>query len=388
MENIIKPSTTLYLILLVLLTLGYSSCKKDGSGSGAPVITRIRTVSKTDSLIRITQINATTWDTVKIPQTVNFDSTTTTGNKQNLYAIIGENLGSATKLIINDVEVYFNPALVSDHSIIFTIPQNIPTGPTQSNKLTVITLHGSVDYGFTVLTPPPTILKTSNFNFSGGTKLTFSGVSFGSVTSVGLEGTTETATIVSKLDTQLVVTMPTSTVNRARLVFTYASGTATSSQEFVNLDKAYQIFTDDYGSSGWSNGSWGAASISSTYAKSGTNSFKATYGKGGWSANGFANWWPGADYSADYKYLSFWIKGGSKEYTFYLTGDQRAAGYGNSDTSTPIIVPANVWTYYKLPIASLELWKKGTTFKQLGFWIKGPDDQDETLYFDDVIIIK
>jgi hypothetical protein len=147
----------------------------------------------------------------------------------------------------------------------------------------------------------------------------------------------------------------------------------------------YKIFTDDYGN-GFENGSWGPASVSSDFAKSGVKSFKAGYNKGNWSADGFANW-NGVASMPEYNYLSFWVKGASADYTLYVTGDARAGGYGNSDRSVPIAVPANVWTYFKIPMSTLELWKKGP-MKQLGFWIEGPEKQDEAFYFDDVILVK
>jgi len=254
MKTLIK-SKNLYWILSALMVFGYASCKKESAnivgGKGAPVITKVRTVTKyqVDSMLTTT---TTTYDTLGVattvtgnnynPQTIAFDSTTTTGKKQNLYAIVGQNLGSVTSVKFNGVSAYFNAALVSDNIIIVSIPQDIPTGPDQSNKLVVTTLHGTVSYNFTVLTPPPTVSRVSDYNFVAGSQITLNGVSFATVTAVTIKGTNDASNIVSKVDTELVIKMPSSAVNRANLVFTYASGQAASTQEFVDLDNAYQVF--------------------------------------------------------------------------------------------------------------------------------------------------
>jgi len=233
----------------------------------------------------------------------------------------------------------------------------------------------------------PAITEVSNYNFSAGANITLTGKNLGDVSKVVFRGQTAELQIVSKTETTLTVKMPATSLAQTKLDITNEAGTITTAQEFVCIDNAFLIFTDDY-QNGFVNGSWGPAEVSATFAKSGTKSFKATYVKGNWSADGFANWDPGIPYSADYKYLSFWVKGGVESHTFYITGDQRAGGYGNSDRTAPIEVPANVWSYFKIKLSDLELWKKGGPFKQLGFWIPGPDNQDETIYFDDVIFIK
>ena len=181
--------------------------------------------------------------------------------------------------------------------------------------------------------------------------------------------------------------MPVTTVNRATFDITNGTGIKTTTQEFVNIDNAYAIFTDSY-QNGYGDGSWGdAGKIYTDVFKSGTASVGKTYAKGNWHLIGFANWWPGTP-NDNYKYLTVWIKGASTDQTLYLTGDKRPAGFGNSDQSTPLNVPANVWTYFKLSVSDLNLWANGEAFNQIGFWIKGPEGQDETFYFDDLLLVK
>jgi len=397
-RNKFQQSKNLTWLLSALMVIGFASCKKSNSegytpGTGAPVISSIRTLGKavTDSVTK----TYTTYDTTGAASTTTQtnppsgytpqDSTTATGNLNNTYEILGNNLGSATKLTINGVTVYFNRALGSDNEIIFNIPSTMPTTQPQSNKLVVTTLHGSVTYNFTVLPPAPTIGTYSTNDFTANSLISLTGQGFASVTSVKLKTTGDVATIVSQSDSTLVLKMPTSTATTTPLTFVYTSGTntgatAVSTVKFNDLDNSYQIFTENF-DNGWYSNSWGPGVASTAQAKTGTTSFAATYPKGNFWADGF-----GANaplQTAGYTYLSFWVKGGLEDYTLYFTADTRG-GFGNSDQSMPITVPKNVWTYFQLPLSTLNI--QGS--EHFGFWIAGPTDQDETFYFDDVVLSK
>lgn len=398
MKILMNKKSIIPFLLSVLVALGIVSCKKDDAegGKGAPTITRVRTISKSyiDSKLTTT---ITTYDANgkatsvtfpnTTPQVVAMDSTTTDGNLQNMYAIIGTNLASVTTVSFNGLSVYFNKALGSDSTILVSIPKNTPAGPTQSNTLSVTTLYGKVDYKFSILLPPPTVTEASNYNFSANAEITLTGIGLASVTDIQLGTSTAKATILTKNDTELTLKMPSSTLTSTTLLLTYPGGQVAPKQVYVNLDQAYKLFTEDYGTD-WSGNFWGSGEISSAAAKSGVKSLKLNYAKGNWSANGVANWSVGLPSTGGYNYLSFYIKGGSQDYTLYITGDKRAGGYGNGDQSAPITVKANVWNYYKIPLSTLGLWATGSPSNTLGFWIKGPDAQDESFYIDDWILVK
>ncbi len=410
MKQVIFKSKNLYWLLSALIVFGFASCKKEHAnlvgGTGAPVITSVSTLSKTvtnssDSVSVTTYDNTGVPTTVKNPapaQVVAFDSLTATGNKGNYYVIRGTNLGSVTSVQFNGISAYFNSALVSDNAIFVSIPSNVPT-VNQSNKITVTTLHGKVNFSFTVLTPPPTISGVSDFDFTAGSQITLTGVSFASVSKVGLVGSTATATIVSQTDAQIVLTMPSATVNRTNLIFTYASGTVTAPTEFVDLDNAYQIFVNNTFENGWIDASWsGPSGLSTAASHSGTSSLLATYPAGGWKIEGWADWnQPGKFvYDPTYKYFTFWVKGGTVDHTLNIEGDQMVNGYGQNG-NFPIVVPAKVWTYFKIPLGApsstsatlLNLWANGTVAQQLGFFLKGQSgDVDETYYFDEVAFVR
>ncbi|MBC7913150.1 MAG: IPT/TIG domain-containing protein [Pyrinomonadaceae bacterium] len=303
-----------------------------------------------------------------------------------VLTITGDGLSNITSILFakDSVPASFNPNFNTDNSILFRVPDTA-SGGTQDIILTN-NIGKQVKVAFNVIALP-SVTEVSNYNFSTGEQLTLKGNNLKDVTTVKITGTTSSATIVSQSKKQLVITLPATAINTGFLDITNSTGTITTTQEFVNREAAYKIFTDNYGD-GWENASWGAASISSTEFKAGTASFKATYGKGNWSANGFATWSTGFDYSPDYKFLTFYIKGGTKDNTYYITGDQRDGGYGNGDITAPVLVPANVWTYYKIPLSTLKLWSKGTKSKQLGFYIRGPEGEDQTIHFDDILVVK
>jgi len=308
------------------------------------------------------------------------------GAAGDVVTITGSELGGVKTILFEKDSVWatFNPVLNNESAIVFRVPDDASGGDQN------IILTNSLNKQFTVaykVIALPSITSVSNYNFvPNETQVTLTGNNLGDVSSVVLEGGTTAATIVSKSKKEMVITFPATTANSAKLVVTNETGPITTSQVFVNMNNAYKIFTEGY-NNGFENASWGPADVSEAFAKSGTKSFKAGYNAGNWSADGFANW-SGIAQMPEYNFFSFWVKGGSANYTLYLTGDQRAGGYGNSDRTVPIAIPANVWTYFKIPMSSIEFWKKGAPLKQIGFWIEGPDGQDEAFYFDDVIFIK
>ena len=310
----------------------------------------------------------------------------TEGSAGEVITVTGDKLGGIKTILFEKDSVLapFNPVLNNDGAIVFRVPDEAVGG--EQNIILTNTLNKQIIIPYKVIALP-TVTGVSNYNFvPDGPAITLTGNNLGDVTSVTLEGSSAAATIVSQSKRELVITFPATTVNSAKLVVTNSTGPITTNQEFVNMNNAFKIFTDDY-ENGFVNGSWGPADISTEFFKSGSKSFKAGYNKGNWSADGFA-YWDGLANMPEYKFLSFWVKGGSANYTLYLTGDQRAGGYGNSDKSIPLNIPANVWTYFKIPMSTIKFWEKGAPMKQFGFWIEGPDAQDEAFYFDDVIFIK
>jgi hypothetical protein len=359
MKNLSNNITIRSLFFIIVLISVLNSCKKDGDGSpdvkpGNPVA---------DSLSPASASGGT------------------------LLTLKGSGLGDMRKILFDkdSVPASFYPTLNTENAILFRVPDTISGGPqhiifTNSAGRTL-----SVDFNGLAYAK---VNSASNYDFVAGAQIVITGNNLESVSKVVLTGTNDQATIVSKSKKQLIITMPLTTVARATLDITNVTGTITTTQEFVNLDQAYQIFTDSYGA-GISDGSWGlAAFISSTEFKTGSKSVGKVYQKGNWHLIGFANWGSGFAYDPSYKYLTCWIKGASQDYVLYVSSDKQTDGYANFDDAGKLNVPANVWTYFKIPLSSLNLWATGSPFNQLGFRIQGPDAQDETFYFDDVLLVK
>ncbi len=180
MKKEILNSRNFCRIVVILIVSAAVSCKKYNSmgftpGTGAPTISSVHTLSKTDTTVRYDTIvtydasgNVTT--TVRqAPTQVNpFDSVTTAGNQGQYYVIEGTNLGSTTTISFNGVSVYFNRAWITDQSLIVQIPSTVPAiGPAATDTLAVVTLHGTANYKFTIIPPPPTISSLTDYNFWG-----------------------------------------------------------------------------------------------------------------------------------------------------------------------------------------------------------------------------
>ena len=418
MKRIINSKNICWIVVVLITSV---SCRKYNSlgftpGSGAPTITSVHTLSKTDTTTRAD--TTITYDASGNPvmtfgtalnKVYAFDSVVTSGNLGQYYVIEGTNLGSATTVSFNGVSVYFNRAFVTDHSIVVSIPTTVPTLPPAANDtLSVVTLHGVSNYKFTVITPPPTVDTWSDYDFWSGSQITLTGVGFASVTAVALAGTTAAPSIVSQSDKQLVLQFPSTTVNRTSLIFSYSSAGSTalvaSTQELIDLDNAYTIFYNNNFQNSWIDNSWAhpsGVSTDLTHSSPGNSSLVATYPAGGWQIEGWAGWnGPGGgfQYDASYKYLTFWVKGGVANHTLTLVGDQMTGGYGQVQLTAAmpiqkILVPKGVWTYYKIPLGTastqLNFWANGSLAKQLGFFLQGQNgDVNEVMYFDEVAFVK
>ena len=426
MKKYFQLSKIYYWVLPALAVFSMASCKKSTGlgftpGTGAPTIASVSTVSKTisDTVAQLTTTYSSS-GILTVDTTINtahrtvaaFDSATVTGNLGNLYVVKGTNLGNTTKLAINGVGIYFNRGLISDNSIIFTIPTTVPYVQPQSNTLVITTLKGTATYKFTVLPPPPTIISVTDYDFQANSQITLTGKGFASVSAIKLRTTGDVVNVVSKNDSTLVIQMPAaSKATESTLLFTYTSGANTGAQTastavFNNLDNAYLIFADNNFQNSWGDGSWAHPSGVSTGASySGTSSFVATYPAGAWQIEGMANWYPSLPYDPAYKFLSFWVKGGKAAHTLVLVGDKMVGGYNqvqnaNAYAAQLVTVPAGVWTFVKIPLTApstafsktstvLNFWANGTPSAQLGFFLQGMNgDVDETMYFDEIAFLK
>ncbi len=304
-----------------------------------------------------------------------------------VIVLTGTGLGDMRSIVFekDNVPAGFQPTLNTDEALIFRIPEDASGG--NQNIIFTNSAGAKLTVPFKVLAFP-SVTDVSNYNFTKDTEITINGNNLDDVISVTLTGTTNKATIVSKTKKQLVVKMPATDVNRSTLDIVNSTGLFKTTQEFVNIDKALPIFTDAYGE-GFGDGSWGDAGvITDKEFKSGTKSISKNFQKGNWHLINFTNWWPTVPYSADYTYITMWIKGASEDYSLYITTDGSKGGFGNYDEASKVNVKAGVWNYFKVKLSDIDFWAPGKSVQQIAFRIKGPDKQDEVFYFDDIMLVK
>ncbi len=275
---------------------------------------------------------------------------------------------------VGNVPIAFNPNFNTEGAVIFRVP------PTANVGTQHIVFTNSSGYQFSV---PFTVLAvpslTSAFptEWEAGSTITITGNYLQNANHVALTGTTDTATIVSATATQLVISMPASTVPSAKITVYNDAGPSTSTFTLINMDQQLKFFTEDYGP-GMQDWSWCTSGKSTDFAVSGTTSLKGKFGAGGFQGLSFH--WDDTIVISKYQSLSFWVKGGSSDNTLKVFPDAVISGTGSS---TMVSVPSGVWTHITVPMTLFS----GVTCQRFDFQITGPD-ADQTLYFDNVILIK
>jgi hypothetical protein len=383
MKKISQQSKSFYWMLSVLMVFGMASCRKYNDrgtgGTGAPKITRVRYVSKTDTIKNVSHpVNldsSNVYDDIKL---VKFDSTVTQGRLNTQYAIIGENLLNTTHVYFNGTEVYFNPALVSDKTIIVTIGSNVPFGPSQSNKLTVVTTQGKVDYDFSIAQPPPVITSFAPLAAGAGDIVTITGSVFSDIVSVKFDDTP--AEIVgTPTTTEIKVKVPAGIV-QAYVYVTTAGGTTKSAASF---GFKYLIYGDDltlyWGGNGGGYDGYGSTRdyASTAHVKRGTHAIAVNVDNGyGALQLGYG----GATLnvaSSGLTSIKVSIYGG----TNFKTGDRvQLVVNGGYDKAVPLTIVPGAYTDFTIPLSSLG---NPTTISEITFQTLGVG-APATFYVDDL----
>jgi len=293
-----------------------------------------------------------------------------------LITVNGSGLGQIMSIVFdnNDVPASFNPVFNTESNILFRVPDTAYGG--DQNIILTNTKGYQVSVPFKVIATA-SVTSASAYEFETGSTLILKGNNLESVTNVVIDGTTDAATIVSSTRNTLELTMPSSAVIRGRLQITNASGTVVTDQEFANLEKVFVYFKDGFGP-GVEDWSWSSVHApTSGQVFMGSSALEVKYGSGGWQGLSFRT---GTLVPAsDYAYLSFWIKGGTQDNAMKIYSDQGGTGVES------IPVPKDVWTYYKIPIQGF---LNGVNIERLNFQMRGPENSDQTVYLDNVILVK
>jgi IPT/TIG domain len=357
MKKIFQTKYFLLASITALIFLVIASCQKDQNGSPAGEPSE----NPTGALIRP-------------------DS----GSGNTVLILEGSGLSDMRTIVFDNknVPATFNPNFNTDKSLVFRVPDTAFGGP--QKIIFTNSLGKQLVVPFRVIALA-SVSSASQYSFSGGENITLTGNNLDNVSTVVYDVAGTSATIVSKTRKTMVITMPASTVVSTKLRITNASGAITTTQEFINADQAFVFFRDGYGS-GEQDASWGdPGGVYATQKISGTASYGKNYQKGNWHQMGFG--WNQIG-RGSYNYLSFWMKGGLIDHEIFVGSNQSANGFRAYNSYEKIDVKAGVWQYYKLSLTTLDLWRNGATFNQLGWAIKGPDNADELMYLDDVMLIK
>jgi len=102
------------------------------------------------------------------------DSILTGAYMENNICIVGENLRSITKMFFNDQEAKLIPSLITDHTMIVTVPGKIP-GEVFNKIFMVNNANDTTTYDFKVLVPGPTINNMTNEWAQAGEQATIYG---------------------------------------------------------------------------------------------------------------------------------------------------------------------------------------------------------------------
>lgn len=348
-------------ILIFILVMTQFSCQKDSDGSpevkvGIPVLESITPASAAGG---------------------------------ELVTLKGTGLGDMRAVIFekDSIPAYLMPTLNTENVIFFRVPTDA-AGGTQ----TIIFINSE---GNTLLVPFnvlafPQVSSTSNYDFIEGSQITLTGTNLSDVTDILLTGTSDHATIVSKVKTKLVIAMPATAVTRATLDITNVTGTITTTMEFVSITNNFIMYDDTWGPGAYNSGvqSWSygcTVSESSDQAKTGTKSLKVSYADGGLSLFLGSDWADPMHVFTEWyvpAYLTFWAKGDGKDISLLIKTDSPPWDGTYSGAGEKIVsVPKDVWTYFKIP-ASTWTGKYG----RLNIIISGSTDR--AAFFDDLLYVK
>lgn len=313
--------------------------------------------------LRIDSVSLTGYnlvDGVYVPK----DSLTTVGYVQNMYIIRGSGFSETEAIYFNDFQADFNPTLVTDNTIIVTIPEDTPYANV-SNKLKIVTIKGSVEYDFVIGQPAPTI--TSFDPVAGGTGdiVTIKGTVFDNLISVKFDDIE--AVIVSSTSTEIKVEIPAGVV-QAKIFVETAGGIAESPGAF-GFKRI--IFDDALGDGFQLWGGWGGTQDlqNTTTVKRGTYSIQRI--TEAWSAIQIGYAGSTLNLGTDVTALKVSIYAEN-------TGKLKIVFNGDDANGKVIDVVAGQWLDFTIPVSEIT---PQTTFSQL--WIQEFTGSGNVFYIDD-----
>lgn len=289
-----------------------------------------------------------------------------------VITLTGTGIGQVRSIVFdkNNVPAPFLSTLNTDANLVFRVPDTAFGGP--QNVIFTNADGKTLSVPFSVIALP-NVTAAFPTDFEAGTQVTLTGNNLDDVTAVVLDGTTDACTIVSQTRKQMVISMPLSTADRAKLKLTNASGVRITDMEFVNVSRAITVFTEQL-NNGFENWGWGGTFAASADDKiTGTSSMKAAFDPAGsWGGMQLGN---GGQSTLRLTGIFLWVKGADvdKNFQFWLN-------WGNQKVIT---IPANKWTYFRYELATN--YPGVTSVNNVTFQIV---DAGKTVYFDNIMFFK
>ncbi len=111
---------------------------------------------------------------VRVPKPEAADSLLTGAYMSNIICLVGDNLRSIYELYFNDQKAVLNTSYITDHTLIVSVPSNIPEEVT--DKIYMVTeSKDTVKYDFKVLVPKPEVTSISCEYAKPGSEVTIYG---------------------------------------------------------------------------------------------------------------------------------------------------------------------------------------------------------------------
>ncbi len=146
MKTSINSLSLLFVFLLGVACFGITACSDKESGGGQPQITGVKILSS---------------DTTNY----SYDQLYTKAGPGTMLALMGNNLGGALHVFINDQEVTFNSTMNTDHSLIVTVPTEekgfklSAFDSSVKDEIRVETGGGTATYAFKITAPGPQVQR-------------------------------------------------------------------------------------------------------------------------------------------------------------------------------------------------------------------------------------
>lgn len=176
-----------------------------------------------------------------------------------VVALMGKNMDATTQVYFNGIEASFNPVMVTDSTLIVTVPSDLPFGSLDPNSEVMNTIRVANDNGesvldFKVVPPTPQISSISNEFARDGRQLTITGQYLYLIESITFPGGAEATDFQATNDgTSLTVTVPSGSGTDGYITITTPGGTSAQqpSAQFRATSNVFYNFDDKNGFTPW-----------------------------------------------------------------------------------------------------------------------------------------